>query len=202
MKLKASSRRRLVADAAWEKIEILPFAPAGIGLNKLLVPIDFSDSSRKALQYAVSFAKRFKAEIILVHAVEMVPTGLPASPFATDTMTEVAVLQDHGARHVALWLKAAKEHVPTTAKIDSGNPAEIILHAACESNADLIIIGTHGHRGLERFFMGGTARKVVRHAPCPVLVVREHEHDFLIKGARKSSHTRRSTRKHSRLRAV
>jgi universal stress protein A len=194
MKLKTAPRSRLVAKAAWRDISILPFAPAEIKLKKLLVPIDFSESSRKALQYAVSFATCFKAEILLLHAVEMLPPGLPTS-FAAESIAETGALQEQGAKHIALWRQAIEKHVPAKARIEIGSPSEMILRAASESKADLIIIGTHGHSGLERWFMGGTARKVVRHAPCPVLVVREQEHDFLSVPKKKSANARKSSRK-------
>jgi hypothetical protein len=60
-----------------------------------------------------------------------------------------------------------------------GFPCDEIVRAAEETNTDLIIISTHGHGGWARMLIGSTAERVVRHAPCPVLVVREREHDFL-----------------------
>lgn len=171
-------------EPAWKNISVLPFSPAEITLKRLLVPVDFSNSSRKALQYAVSFAKCFNSGILLVHAVQALPPATPLS-FPGETIADIPLLEEQGAKHLALWQKSVEENVPATVRIEVGNPSEIILRAAREDGTELIIMGTHGYSGLKQIFMGGTARKVVRNAPCPVLVVREQEHDFLIPFARR-----------------
>jgi universal stress protein A len=69
-----------------------------------------------------------------------------------------------------------------------GLPQEEIVRAAGENNIDLIIIGRHGRTGLARLLLGGTAEHVLRHAPCPALVVRERERDFIAGGRRMPMH--------------
>jgi universal stress protein A len=66
-----------------------------------------------------------------------------------------------------------------TTLLRSGRPAYEIVEAAKRLDTDLIIISTHGHTGLKHVFLGSTAENVVRYAPCPVLTVREHEHEFV-----------------------
>ena len=78
---------------------------------------------------------------------------------------------------LAAEVRGAGLEVETVLKL--GMPSREIDLIAKEENADLIIISTHGRTGLQRVLMGGTAEQVVRYAPCPVLVVREHEHEFV-----------------------
>jgi universal stress protein A len=70
--------------------------------------------------------------------------------------------------------------VPSRAVVQTGNPELAIVDAAKELGIDLIILSTHGRTGLSRVLLGSTAEKVVRHAGCPVLIVREHEHEFIV----------------------
>jgi nucleotide-binding universal stress UspA family protein len=67
----------------------------------------------------------------------------------------------------------------STTLLRTGQPHTEIVEAARELGADLIVLSTHGHTGLTHALLGSTAEKVVRHAPCPVLVVREKEHEFV-----------------------
>jgi nucleotide-binding universal stress UspA family protein len=74
---------------------------------------------------------------------------------------------------------AASQRIGVTARVVVGTPYDRIVEMAKSENADLIVIATHGYTGLKHFYMGSTAERVVRHAPCPVLVVREKERDFV-----------------------
>ena len=147
-------------------------------LKKILVPLDFSACSFKALQYAVPFARQSGASLILLNVVQIVyPTGefgpleppLPETELATASQQQLdALIQTH-----------IGSQVPTTTQVRTGQPAEEIVRAASEEEVDLIIISTHGHTGLKHVLLGSVAEHVVRRAPCPVLTVREHEHDFV-----------------------
>lgn len=143
-------------------------------LHRILVPIDFSECSRKALQYAASFARQFQAELMLLHVVELpVVTGLPAEPM----LPEMEAPEDTAAE-LGAWAKQSGV-AGAKAVVSTGPAYAEIVDTADEGNVDLIVIGTHGRRGLAHLLMGSTAEKVMREAPCPVLVVREREHDFL-----------------------
>jgi len=142
-------------------------------LKKILVPMDFSDCSKKALQYALPLAKQFGSEIILVHVMPYAvqpPETILADTHSIDASGKV--LND--------LLREISSTVTARASLRVGSPHAEIVEAAKESEADLIVLSTHGHSGLAHMLLGSTAERVVRHAPCPVLVVREKEHEFIL----------------------
>jgi len=147
--------------------------PASIRLNKILVPIDFSDHSRKALRYAIPFARKFNASIDLIYVVE--PTVYPAD-FSFGQVGFPAIedeLRKRGADELdELIKKDIARQVPARRAVRTGKAFYEILLYAKEENIDFIIIATHGHSGIEHALFGSTAEKVVRKASCPVLVVR------------------------------
>ncbi|MEP0822329.1 MAG: universal stress protein [Ignavibacterium sp.] len=154
--------------------------PSTIDLNRILVPIDFSDHSRKALRYAIPFAEQFGATIDLVYVVE--PTVYPAD-FSFGQVGFPAIedeLRKRGAEELdELVEKEIGKRVKARRAVRTGKAFyEIILYAR-EEKMDLIIIATHGHTGIEHVLFGSTAEKVVRKAPCPVLVVRSGEREFV-----------------------
>lgn len=148
-----------------------------IGLKRILVPVDFSESSRKALQYALAFAKLFNAEIALVHVV---PNVSAESRLAFDMPELQRSLLQEGQDKLDDEIKPyAGGSVKLTASVLKGVPFHEIVQAGQQLKADLIVLGTHGRTGLRHVFMGSTAERVVRHATCPVMVVREREHEFI-----------------------
>jgi len=185
MKIKATPKRdRLIVEVA-EKDEKLLAHPAfelqadpRFRLKKILVPVDFSPCSLKALQYAMAFARHFGAGLLLLHVVqvnyiigEFGPVDFPV--FEKD-------LEQSARRQLeALARELALKQTPVETMLCSGLPWNEIVNAATKTAADLIIIATHGHTGLKHVLMGSTTTNVVRHAPCPVLTVREHEHEFV-----------------------
>ncbi|MDO8678209.1 MAG: universal stress protein [Acidobacteriota bacterium] len=142
-------------------------------IKTILVPVDFSAGSAWALDYAQMVAKRFGAAIHLVHVCE-VPS------MATASMDVYAIaysdfsqrLGDEAERELA-GIAAGIQGVKTSTEILFGNPARCIVTAATTNNADLIVMGTHGHGPIAHVVMGNVAERVVRTAPCPVLTVRE-----------------------------
>lgn len=145
-------------------------------LSKILVPIDFSDHSRKALQYAIPFARKFNASIDLIYVVE--PTVYPAD-FSFGQVGFPAIedeLRKRGAEELdELVRKNIARQVPAKRAVRTGKAFYEILLYAKEEKIDFIIIATHGHSGIEHALFGSTAEKVVRKASCPVLVVRTGE---------------------------
>jgi len=149
-----------------------------LALRSIMVPVDFSEESKKALRYAVSLARQYGAKITLINVVE--PTGFPdfaASPLA---MENDKVMK---AARVQLELLCKREALdPNLLEknlVRQGVPFHEITAAARSLKIDLIIITTHGFTGWKHALIGSTAERVVRHAPCPVLSVREVERDFL-----------------------
>ena len=143
-------------------------------IHKILVPIDFSDYSKNALNYAVDFAKLFNAELFLIYVVEPViyPPDFSMGQVAVPT---VDLEMDKRAKEELENL--AKKQIPQKLKtkiiVKTGKPFLEIIETATEMDADLIIIATHGHTGVEHILFGSTAEKVVRRAPCPVFTLRE-----------------------------
>jgi universal stress protein A len=147
-------------------------------LQKILVPVDFSEGSSKALQYAVSFARVFRAELLCLYVVE-IPYGAGEAGFVTEMESFRKDMSKESQERMDMLLAREAAGVPSQSKVRSGAPYHEITAAARDENVDLIIIATHGRTGLRRLFLGSTAERVVRHAHCPVLVVREHEHEFI-----------------------
>jgi len=153
-------------------------ADSPCGFKRVLVPIDFSEASHKALSYASVFAEQCGAEITLLHVVE-----LPAYPelgYAHVPMKEAeqkkSALETLQLAPLALGENA---RLIKSTLIRVGNPAQEILEEARRGSSDLVVISTHGHGRLRHLLLGSTTERVVRHASCPVLVVREQEHEFL-----------------------
>ena len=160
------------------KKPVHPSSP--IALRKILVPIDFSDYSKKALHYAVPFARQFNATIYLLYVVE--PTIYPADfSFVQIGMPNVEnELRTKGEQELQeLITNEIKGAVPSEAFVKVGLPFVEVVSFAKDEKIELIIVATHGHSGVEHVLFGSTAEKIVRKAPCPVLVVRSDERDFV-----------------------
>jgi nucleotide-binding universal stress UspA family protein len=153
---------------------------AGLSLLKIrriLVPIDFSSCSKKALQYAIPFAKQYRARLCLLYVGQgyyLVPELAPTD-LNTYKMSERADL-------AAKLASFATKEIPSSLAVDilvrNGQPALEIVDVAKENGADLIIISTHGYGGLKHLWFGSIAEQVVRHATCPVLVVENPNTSF------------------------
>jgi universal stress protein A len=174
--------RHLSRQSARMKTEEKPVRskPTGIRLKRILVPIDFSPLSKKALRYALRFAEEFEAKLILIHVIEPeVPLAFEGFMIAPRTVRN----GNHAKSANRLRELASSMAVPGTNRVEStvrtGLAAYEIVEVAKESDVDLIVIATHGYTGWKHFAIGSTAERVVRAAPCPVLVVREREHEFV-----------------------
>ncbi len=151
-------------------------------IKKILVPIDFSDYSKKALQYTVKFAKSFNSELHLIYVIE--PMIYPADlSMGQMVIPPSEVNMDEKAKTELEEL--AKTEIGDSLRyniiVKTGKPFQEIIETAAEVDADLIIIATHGHTGVEHLLFGSTAEKVVRKAPCPVLTLREPIKGFRFK---------------------
>jgi nucleotide-binding universal stress UspA family protein len=148
-----------------------PPAPNLLTLRRVLVPVDFSTCSAQALVYASSLARRFQATLELVYVAE--------TPILDPTMAEVdtrafeeTARQSAQAQLDKLLTRQREAGLPATGQILSGAAWHEIVEQARRDAVDLIVTGTHGYTGLRHVLLGSTAERVVRHAPCPVLVVR------------------------------
>lgn len=141
--------------------------PKSIALKRLLVPIDFSGPSLEALRYAERLAAQSGASIDLVFVAEHVIYMGDSVAFPNAPM-----LEEMKGKLAGLARDEVDELVPVYRHVLTGKPFAEIVKLAQERAIDLIVIGTHGRTGLGHVLIGSTAEQVVRHAPCPVLVVR------------------------------
>jgi nucleotide-binding universal stress UspA family protein len=148
-----------------------------IKLRTILVTTDFSKAAEKGIEYAVPFARHFGAKLILLHVVE------PITP--ADFATFPLVMENEKfLRECKHQLEKLAKRLLDPAEIDRtlvryGAPFYEITEAARTLKADLVIIATRGSTGLKRVLLGSTAEKVVRHAPCPVLVIRQKDQKLI-----------------------
>jgi len=144
-------------------------------IKRILIPVDFSADSLKALAYARDFAKPFGAELCVLYVVEPIYYATPADMYATSP--NIAMLIDEqqrvGAQQLARINADLKKRGATVRTLQkTGSAAQSIVDTAKTLKADLIIMGTHGRTGFAHMLMGSVAEKVVRTAGCPVLTVR------------------------------
>jgi len=142
-----------------------------LNVRNVLVPVDFSENAQAAVQYAGDLARNFGAKLHLLHVVEPASflNDLRNVPIAIDD-DEVATRAESELRVVLA--KALQERLEAKALVKRGKAYQEIAKVAKQIKADLIVISTHGYTGLKHTIMGSTAERVVRHAPCPVLVLR------------------------------
>lgn len=155
----------------------LPETGEVLKFKRVFVTTDFSSPSKKAIPYAIAFARKFEAALTLVHVS---PTHWPAEIGHIGGIIEETRLLDQARAELPRFRAAELDpylHVETL--LLNGAPAHQICDAARTQACDLIVIATHGHSGFMHFALGSVAERVVRHSPCPVLVVREREHDFV-----------------------
>jgi universal stress protein A len=147
-------------------------------LTKILVPIDFSDCSKKALQYAIPFARQFHARMIFLHILPVHYAIGREAEFA-GTLIEGDLKNELETRLTMLVQETIPSEIPVEIEVRHGAPSIEIVNAAKEMDVDLIVMSTHGHTGRVHALIGSVAGDVVRLAPCPVFVVREHEHELI-----------------------
>jgi universal stress protein A len=143
-------------------------------IQTILVPVDFSVFSEHAFRWALGIATDQQAKVVLVHAVH------PLSHFAfresicvTDFRTMEQTLITEAKKRLANFAtKETTRTVSVETQVVVGEPIWEICQAATREHADLIVMGSHGRTGLSHVFLGSVAERVVRHAPCPVLVAR------------------------------
>ncbi len=138
-----------------------------LAVKRILVPLDFSESSRAALSHALKLALYFKAEVLLLHIFEPVPPGLRIleSAFVEPSF------RDQAARELNAWRDRVPAEVAHQALFRQAKSVyREILKTAAEFDVELIVLGRHGRKGVGRLLMGSTAEQVIRHANCAVLV--------------------------------
>ena len=152
-----------------------------VEIKKILVPIDFSDFSIRALKYGVALARHFGAKIFLLHVIsqELINEIKTVQSFSGVVDSPEELLErkkrDSIKRIEEIIKGEGNEALFERGIVEVGIPSEEIIRVAKEREIDLIVICTHGRSGLSNILMGSVAEKVVRRSPCPVLSVRGKE---------------------------
>jgi len=146
--------------------------------QNLLVPIDFSEHSKKTIGYATQLAALTGARIKILHVFQIpdYPAAFYQGLYVEHERVKIHV--DAASREAKAQLALVAEQIwakglEAQSKLRLGNPYEEIVDEAKEMGADLIVIGSHGSRGLERLLLGSTAERVVQYSPCAVLIVKD-----------------------------
>jgi universal stress protein A len=140
----------------------------------ILVPTDLSEGAEEALDYACELARPFGATVHLLHVIGIPTLGVPELGVALTSTVIDSLVRDN---QIALEQLADRKRAQATfgqILLRTGDARDLINQTAKELGADLIVMGTHGRRGISRALLGSVTETVVRTAPCPVLTVRPH----------------------------
>lgn len=152
-----------------------------IQVKQILVPTDFSDTAAAALSYAKVLAEAFGASLQVLHVLEDPLPGWKPSGHAV----AVPAIREHMEQDAATGMSqvltdAERERFRAQTATAWGKPFVEIVRYATEQGIDMIVMGTHGHGAIAHMLMGNVAERVVRHAPCPVLTVRNPDQEFVM----------------------
>jgi len=152
-----------------------------IRIDRILVPTDFSEFSRPAVNYAVAMAERFAAQLHILHVVPDPAMLVPdAAVFTVESMQAQSEKLVADAERMLQQIPEPSVVVQSiTRAVRVGAAFMEIIEYAQSQQIDLIVIGTHGRSGFAHILMGSVAERVVRKAPCPVLSVKPEGHQFV-----------------------
>jgi nucleotide-binding universal stress UspA family protein len=155
-----------------------------IAIKTILLPTDGSECSRKATTYAMSLGKQYGGRVVAVHVIDQgweEQTRIASIEVGPELMQKLHDGYAEDARRILAEVvgAGARSGVAVETRMIKGIPSDGIVRLGKELPADLIIMGTHGHRGVSHLLLGSVAERVIRNAPCPVLTVRTEEHDFV-----------------------
>jgi len=139
-------------------------------LNRVIVGVDFSEASRAALAKAAAWASRLEVPLVVVHVLQPPAPMLPEAQIALPDPAWLQAMEDHARDHLQQWVAP---YAGTTLEVKWGSPAEELV--ALADPRSLLVVAQVGHSRIERLLFGSTAARVVKHAPCDVLVVREEK---------------------------
>jgi universal stress protein A len=173
MAQEVSPRRKEGALAARSPVE-------GLEIKRILCPMDFSDFSRRAFRYAVSLARHFGSRLLIQHTAQPATYTLleGVGPPITDADIQVQITR---AREEIrqLLIDTGVDSSEVTILLNEGDVADRILETIARERVDLVVMGTHGHKGFSRLAIGSVTEQLIHLAVCPVLVVSRPEKDFV-----------------------
>ena len=150
-----------------------------ISLKKILCPIDHSDCSKEALKYAVSFAMKEEAKLLLLHIIDIRSFNEELDAISKQIPDE-ETFEQLRVKLLDCIPEAIRDDMDVEAIVIQGIPFVEIISTAKEKEIDMIVIGSHGRTGISHMMLGSVSEKVVRKAPCPVLTVRQPGHEFVM----------------------
>jgi nucleotide-binding universal stress UspA family protein len=153
-----------------------------IAIKQVLVATDFGEAATSALEYGRNLARTFGAALHVVHVVDFMAGRLTGDFPHSQSLVRMQADLDAAALARLEALVTDDDRRTLRAKcvrLTSLSPATAIMDYATDASIDVIVMGTHGRSPVARWLMGSVAERVVRSAPCPVLVVRQPEHEFI-----------------------
>ncbi|MCK9240703.1 universal stress protein [Desulfocurvus sp.] len=141
-------------------------------IKKILCAVDFSDSSRIVAEYAATLAAKLGAEVVVLYVAPSLTqyVGFHVPPSSIESF--VGGIVDGAEQTMEKFITEHFQGTPAEGKVTTGYAAEEILTVAQENGVDMIVMGTHGRKGIDRILFGSVAEKVVKSAPIPVFTVR------------------------------
>lgn len=170
--LLGSTAERVVKGAPCPVLTVRSTLPPGpVKIERLVLPLDFSDCSLDALEFGIQVARCFQASVTLLHVLEWASLRLY---FTINELAEGDAAEKTIASALSQYADLIREQglIVDTVLRGGGGPTDLILETATEQHADLIVMGTHGRRGVKRALMGSVAEGTLRQAPCPVMTVK------------------------------
>jgi nucleotide-binding universal stress UspA family protein len=151
-------------------------------LKTVLVPTDFSEASESALRYGKAMAEAFGASLHVVHVMEDLLAHAWAAEVYVSSMPQLRdeIEKESQQRLGTLLTDGERKALRAETALLAGNPFLEIIRYAKTHGVDLIVMGTHGRGPIAHMLLGSVAEKVVRKSPCPVLTVREAQHEFVM----------------------
>jgi nucleotide-binding universal stress UspA family protein len=141
--------------------------------EKILVASDFSDTARVAADWAADFARALASKLVVIHAFDMPVVGVPDAAFIVDART-AARLSEQAQRGLDAEVARLRDlGVEVEGLLRQGDARDVIPKAAETASAGLVVVGSHGRRGLSRALLGSVAESIVRASKVPVVVVRK-----------------------------
>lgn len=143
-------------------------------VKNILAAVDGSKPSLDACHYAMGLAEQMQAKLTFLFVIEM-PQVIPVGPLSGYVTTSAPRSEEDVKKAEALVEHVAKERpgLQVSTRVEMGEPAEVICETAKSLGSDLLVVGARGHNAAQRFLLGSVSDRVVHHAPCPVLVVRQ-----------------------------
>lgn len=151
-----------------------------LAIKNILVPVDFSDGSKRALEYALALGEKLGAQVTVLHVVDYPPpySQVEALTMVAPSEGEVTFdtfLRKRAQEDMKAFIAGFEKSGEIPVQYESGAASDGIARAATELASDLVVMGTHGRTGLKRLMIGSVAERTLRYSPCPVLIIPSHD---------------------------